>query len=327
MALLTPLPLHGARDLLSLYGLELAEIEALESGSVNSNFFLKAVDGRRFFARLYEEQSAQGAEFELKLNERLGEAQIPVARPLRTRDGELYCIYESPTGRKLPFSVYERIEGEILCTQRVTPAHTRVLGDALARVHSAPLSGLELTPSRFGVAGLRERLESIQRSGVREWTEAAAELEQELERCQRQRDPSLGVGLIHGDLFRDNVLFHGETLVGLLDFESASLGTFMYDLAVTALAWCYADDFRQDCLGALLDGYHGVRPLSEKERRGLVQEARAACVRFAITRITDFAMRAGEGETPKRDYRRFLARRRGVDRGAFERAFGAVSNG
>jgi homoserine kinase type II len=77
---------------------------------------------------------------------------------------------------------------------------------------------------------------------------------------------------------------------------------------VCVLAWCFGDGFELDRAGALLAGYHARRPLSDKERSALPIEGAIASLRFAVTRITDFSMRAAPGEPPLRDYRRFLAR-------------------
>ena len=115
-------------------------------------------------------------------------------------------------------------------------------------------------------------------------------------------------GLIHGDLFRDNVLWAGGWIVALLDFESASEGVFAYDLMVTVLAWCFGDGLDLTLMRALIAGYERVRPLSAEERAGLVAEGCAAALRFTITRITDYAMRVTDGPRVIKDWRRFERR-------------------
>jgi homoserine kinase type II len=93
-------------------------------------------------------------------------------------------------------------------------------------------------------------------------------------------------GVIHGDLFRDNVLFDGEDLVALLDFEQASTGSLVYDVAVCVNAWCYGDAFDAALVRAMCGGYAG-RAMSRAEARALMIELRAAAMRFMVTRITD----------------------------------------
>jgi homoserine kinase type II len=122
------------------------------------------------------------------------------------------------------------------------------------------------------------------------------------------RDPELPSGVVHGDLFRDNVLWQGDSIAALLDFESAFHGPFVYDLMVTVAAWCYGDTFDLGLVTALVEGYTSARPLTSAERRAVPVEGALACLRFATSRITDFELRTREGERPARDFRRFLAR-------------------
>ena len=129
----------------------------------------------------------------------------------------------------------------------------------------------------------------------------------------RSERPRLAVGRHHGDLFRDQVLWSDDgEISALLDFESACHGTFAYDLMVTVLAWCVGDDLDPALARAMFEGYQRVRPLGQDERAALVAEGRFAALRFAITRITDFSMRAhtaaGTVGPVARDWRRFMMR-------------------
>ncbi|HSC89245.1 MAG TPA: homoserine kinase [Polyangiaceae bacterium] len=311
MALLTPLPFDDARALLSAYGLELTRLVPLRAGSVNSNFLLETAEGRPLFARIYEEQGPEGARFELSLNEALAQAGVPVALPVRRLDGAQFAM----VGDK-PFAVYERARGEVLCQARVTPQVTRALGAALARVHLADLGGLVVPEGRFDRAALLGRLETVERSGRAALLAGASRVRALLERLDRERSTELPRGLIHGDLFRDNALVSGDGISALLDFESACAGSYVYDVAVTLLAWCYGDRLDAELAFALLDGYHAVRPLSALEQASLPSEGAFACARFATTRMTDFSLRVGEHETPGRDFRRFFQRLDELDQGA-----------
>jgi len=114
-------------------------------------------------------------------------------------------------------------------------------------------------------------------------------------------------GLVHGDLFRDNVLWKDGRIAALLDFESASHESYPFDLMVTLLAWCFGDGLDADLARAMAQGYARVRPVPEAEAARLHAEGSFAALRFAVTRITDFELRpAGSGI--RKDYRRFLAR-------------------
>jgi homoserine kinase type II len=312
VARLTPLSLQQARELGRGFGLEFASVEALDLGSVNSNFRCVTTDGAHYFCRIYEEQGVAGAEAELLLLRELSDAGVPVALPVPRLSGDAVAIHDGKA-----VSVYPWLIGVHLCNALVTPDRTRLLGAALARVHSATPRLSALPSGRFGAEGVRQRLLSIEQDTDR-FNDEVALLRSKLEHYLALREDSLPQGLIHGDLFRDNVLWREETLLALLDFESASRGTFVYDIAVCLWAWCYTDALRLDCARAFLDGYQSVRPLQQQEKGALHIEGALACVRFATTRIRDFAMRTAPGDKPGRDFRRFLQRLADLEAGAFD---------
>ncbi|HVJ92219.1 MAG TPA: phosphotransferase, partial [Labilithrix sp.] len=128
-----------------------------------------------------------------------------------------------------------------------------------------------------------------------------------------RRRADVPTGLVHGDLFRDNVLWAETssgcyTIAALLDFESAHDGPFVYDLAVTILSWSYGAEFDTKLASAIVRGYRSVRELEATEREALYDEAIFAALRFTITRITDDAIRVGKR------WQRFVERREAIER-------------
>lgn len=323
MALLTPLSFEAACALLKRYECDLLELVPLASGSVNSNFFLqvRGSDGweRQLFARIFEEQEGSGAEFELRLNEVLAQVGIPVAKPVRVADGSLWLSYEGK-----PFAAYERLSGDVVCQKSVTVPIAASVGEALARVHQADLGELQVGESRFGFDGIRSRLVRVEESGRADLLPAVQKLRELADRLETERPTDLPTGLIHGDLFRDNVLIRDGKVVGLLDFESASRGPYVYDLLVTLLAWCFGDGLEPALARAMVEGYLTVRSLSSREQECMVGEGSVACLRFATTRLTDFSLRAPEGTEPARDYRRFLGRLESLQSGELQGALSGL---
>nr|MBA3538676.1 phosphotransferase [Deltaproteobacteria bacterium] len=113
-------------------------------------------------------------------------------------------------------------------------------------------------------------------------------------------------GIIHGDLFRDNVLWEDGQVTAVLDFEQASGGSLVYDLAVCINDWCWTNEPRLELASALIAGYQTVRPLTVHDRTALPIEVRVAAARFTITRITDVYL--ARLTNPEKDFRAFLAR-------------------
>jgi homoserine kinase type II len=304
MAVLTSVTEDDARALLSAYGLRgFRRLEGIAGGSVNSNFRLES-DAGSVFLRLYEERDLKGARGETAMLERLARAGVPTPAPLRRLDGALVSIV-----RDRPAALFPWRDGRMRCQAGVTPQDARRIGKALARVHIAGASEA-CDAGRFRFADLVGRLNRIAASRDVRFTPHVPPLRSSLERAHAERDRSLPRGLVHGDLFRDNVLWDDrEEISALLDFESACEGTYAYDLMVAVLSWCVGEDLEPRLASAMREGYEEVRPLSAIEKRGLYAEGCFAALRFTITRITDYAMRAeAAGPRVVKDWRRFLKR-------------------
>jgi homoserine kinase type II len=319
MALLTELDLPAAVPLAAHFGLGLRSIEPLSAGSVNSNFRLIDATGKVYFARLYEEQDHAGAEREHALVAALDDAGVPVVRALRAETGESLAEFQGKA-----FAVFPWVEGEILCQGRVTAQACRKLGAALAHVHLSSPRAPTLPEGRFRVPDLRARLQRVSTAGRSALLPAVAEINERFDHYEALRAKDLELGICHGDLFRDNVLWQGGEVSALLDFESACSSNFAYDLMVTTLAWCYGAAFDLTLVQGLFDGYRGVRPVPAREAGALRTEGALGCLRFATTRLTDFSLRVPDGATPVRDYRRFLERLRAIEAGALDQPLASL---
>lgn len=322
MALLTALSLDSARALMADYDLAAATLEPLHQGSVNSNFRFSTEDGRIFFARIYEEQDLNGALAELRLVNELARVGVPVAQALPRANG---ALVHSIGGK--PFAVYPWVQGDILCQRRVTPAATDRVGRALASLHLATPRLTRLGAGRFGPEQLYDRLSQVEARGDETLKQAATAIRAKYAFYLPKRDPNVPHGVIHGDLFRDNVLWQNDEIAALIDFESASEGPYVYDLAVTLLAWCYSDHLEPELCRAMLAAYHELRPLTDPELTELPIEAALACLRFATTRMTDYSLRTPPGGTPGRDFRRFLSRLSDVEAGVLARVVETLRKG
>jgi homoserine kinase type II len=226
------------------------------------------------------------------------------------------------------FAIFPWLDGEILCQGRVTQLACERLGAALARVHLTTALVAAPGEGRFRIVDMRERLARVEREGHRQYFEDVARIRERLAHYEAKRaQQGAPRGVIHSDLFRDNVLWRQDgELAALLDFESACEGAFAYDVMVTICAWCYSTRFEAELVEAFLRGYHAVRPIQPAEVAALAVEGAIGCLRFATTRITDFSLRAAPGQPPVRDYRRFLARLSAIEAGdldvCFARALG-----
>ncbi len=310
MALLTPVSLDDARRLGALYGLDVVDARPVLAGSVNPHVELALAGGGRAFLRVYEERSRAAAAGEARMLAHLAARGVATPCPYPLAADPAAHVAEH-AGK--PASVFPWVEGEMLCQARVTPDAAAQVGEALARVHLAGASFDGAPPSRFDAAALDARLHAIRATALpAALVPVVDRLEGRLERYRGRAPGPDGAGLVHGDLFRDNVLWQGGRIAALIDFESASRGSYPFDLMVTILAWCFGDRMDPDLARALAQGYARVRPMPEAEAARLHDEGSYAALRFSVTRITDFELRP-RGSGVFKDYRRFLQRADALD--------------
>ena len=274
----------------------------IAAGSVNTNYFLDSAAGR-FFFRVYEEQDDDGVAYEWALLDHLRDAGVPVpARIPGPGPGELRVAGK-------PTALFGLAPGRDICFGMFDPERAERVGRMLARVHNAGESFPHARESRFNRDTVRSKLSEAEAHGRPELVAPIARLRALSERVEETYPTALKRCVIHGDMFRDNVFWEGDQVSAIIDWESASTGECVFDLAVVFLAWCFGDRFVWENARALGSGYQSLRPLSEAEREGFRCVALAAAIRFATTRILDFHLRSdGVGERVMKDYRRFLAR-------------------
>jgi homoserine kinase type II len=279
----------------------------IEAGTVNTSYVLELEKGR-FFLRIYEEQDGEGAAREARVLAHLASVGVATPAPVLGHDGQAVRRVASK-----PAALFPWIDGEILCQRRVTPAAGEAVGAALARIHLAGHApDAPLDAGRFSPEQLIVRCARIPGSTDPEAASMAAELASRVAEVDSRRRKDAPSGFVHGDLFRDNVLWEAHAppcrIAALLDFESAHDGPFAYDLAVTILSWAYGSELDGSIGAAIVRGYRSVRDLTSADREALYDEMILATLRFTITRITDEAIRVGKR------WQRFVERRQAVER-------------
>jgi homoserine kinase type II len=285
------------------------EFRAIAAGTINSNFELIA-DRGRYFVRVNEGKAEADVAWEARLVTALAAAGVVTPPPLVARSGLPYAPIAPEQGGRKWASVFPWRAGVHVAADEVTPARARAFGAALAELHVA---GLALPTawrrgSIYDHDHLEMRLSRCERVDDKALTRAIALLREELAIAKSAAPLRRAAthGIIHGDLFRDNVLWDGDRISAILDFEQASGGSLAYDLAVCINDWCWTDAPRVELAAALVAGYRAVRPLTAADLAALPIEVRAAAARFTLTRITDVYL--ARVDNPEKDFRAFLAR-------------------
>jgi homoserine kinase type II len=186
--------------------------------------------------------------------------------------------------------------------RRPSAAHCAALGDVLARLHLAGLDFGKRRANALSVDDWRSLYESCRDRANKLQRDLEPFLASELARLEKEWPRNLARGVIHADLFPDNVFFLGNKLSGLIDFYFACTDALAYDIAICLNAWCFETDHSYNVTKgrSLLQAYARVRPLSKKERDALPLLARGAAMRFLLTRLVDwFDVPAGALVRPK----------------------------
>ena len=261
----------------------LLSYKGIAEGVENTNYLVHTEKGP-FFLTLYEKRVApDDLPFFLGLMEHLSNAGINCPTPVHDAEGR---VLRTLAGR--PAALVTFLEG--VWIRRPQPRHCLAVGEALARLHLAGRGFRIKRPNALGLTGWRPLYQRFQSRADEIAPQLAATIEQELDDLETRWPGGLEHGVIHADLFPDNVFFLGDKLSALIDFYFACNDALAYDVAVTLNAWCFEADhaFNITKGRALLKGYESVRQLAPTEREALPLLARGAALRFLLTRAYDW---------------------------------------
>ena len=286
------------------YGLgSVLSYKGIAEGVENTNYLVHTEQGP-FFLTLYEKRVAPAdLPFFLGLMEYLANRGLTCPMPVRDAEGRML---RTLTGR--PAALVTFLEG--VWIRRPQPRHCLAVGEALARLHQTGRSFPMTRANALGVTGWRPLYDRFRARADEIAVGFAATIDRELEDLEGQWPTGLEQGVIHADLFPDNVFFLGDRLSGLIDFYFACNDAFAYDIAVTLNAWCFESDhaFNITKGQALLKGYQSVRALAPAECEALPLLARGAALRFLLTRAYDWLHTSRDALVSRKDPNEFLRR-------------------
>jgi homoserine kinase type II len=284
MAVYTDVAADDLADFLAGYDLgDLLSYKGIAEGVENSNFLVHTTRGF-FILTLYEKRvEASDLPFFLALMEHLAKREVTCPQPVKNRAGSMLG---KVAGR--PAALVTFLEG--MWIRRPTPAHCSEVGVALARLHLAGQDFALKRPNALSVAGWRALCDASCARADQVKPGLSEAILAELAHLEAAWPSGLPRGVIHADLFPDNVFFLGEKLSGLIDFYFACTDTLAYDVAICLNAWCFEPDQSYNVTKGrnLLQAYAATRPLSREEKGALPLLARGAALRFLLTRLVDW---------------------------------------
>lgn len=306
MAVYTDINEVDLKDFLSQYETgELLSFKGIAEGVENSNFLLHTTQGALILT-LYEKRVEKNdLPFFLGLMHHLSARGLNCPLPLPRKDG---ALLGELSGR--PAALISFLEGMWL--RKPEANHCRAVGVALAQMHVAG-EGFEITrPNALSVAGWQDLWQKSEARADEVLEGLRPEISKELAHLVAHWPQNLPAGVIHADLFPDNVFFLGDALSGLIDFYFACNDFLAYDLAICLNAWCFEKDGSYNITKgqAMIEGYLSVRPLSEAEVAAMPLLCRGSALRFFLTRLYDWLTTPAGALVVKKDPLEYLKKLR-----------------
>ena len=308
MALYTPLAPEELISVAARFGLPPPERFVAEpKGSVNTNYHVWS-GGRRFFLRLNEGKSDGDVTFEASVVCFLETCGYPAARLLLAVDGQSHVRVRGRQAMMFAF-----VPGEELAREAVGVEHVRRIGEVLGWLHQVTVGFAGSRGNPYGPERVGPWIDELEPDGGGD--EAVAEALPMLH-DEFRRSPGLPAaprGLVHGDLFVDNVLWRGGEVSAVLDWEMSCVDALAYDLAVAVNAWCYTDRFQPERCRALLDGYRARLEIDPATAEALYPYSRYVALRYTASRIHAFHLaELGEDRLAWKDWSRYRDRLRAL---------------
>jgi homoserine kinase type II len=306
MAVYTEVSDEELQAFMASYGLgALLSYKGIAEGVENTNYFVATEQGP-FILTLYERRVARDdVPFFLDLMEHLARSGINCPTPVRDSNGQ---NLRELAGR--PATLVTFLDG--VWIRRPRPEHCAAVGSALASLHMAGKTFAKERTNALGIAGWRPLFARFAARSNEIAPSLADTIETELAFLEQNWPDQLERGIIHADLFPDNVFFLDSKLSGLIDFYFACNDALAYDLAICLNAWCFESDhaFNVTKSRSLLRGYQSVRSLSAAERSALPLLARGAALRFLLTRAYDWINTPPDAFVRRKDPIEYLRRLR-----------------
>ncbi|MDP3087185.1 MAG: homoserine kinase [Methylotenera sp.] len=267
---------------------ELIELKGISSGITNTNYFVTTKNNNssqnKFVLTLFEHNTLEELPYFIDLMSHLAANGIPCPQPIADKTGiSLHTLNGKPA------ALISCLKGQDVEVPNATQCSA--VGKVLAQMHIASLS-FDVLPSHQNTHNPRGA-DWRTKTAIQVMPHLLLEDQQLLKETmmfQATFDTSqLPMGVIHADLFRDNVLFDGDEIGGLIDFYYACHDVLAYDLAIAVNDWCVEVDGRLDelRLNAMLSAYQAVRPLSDAERVAWAGLLNIAALRFWLSRLYD----------------------------------------
>ena len=305
MALYTKLNKKQIGQLAQKFGLPPPlSFKGIVAGTVNTYYRLHYKD-KNYYLKVDEVADKKRLLRELHILEELEKARLPFRTPVSF----VRAIHELPLQNKKTILLFEEIHGKSLFGKNLKPKHLIQAGRALAQIHVGTKKG-HFSVHRFDIHGQKHVFNSVQKKLQKKHPSIHLWVKNKIQELEKKEPLGMPSGLIHADLFPENILYGNNKLHGILDFEAAGKEAFLFDVCVAIHACCHdGKDFDLKKIKAVLTGYTSVRRFTKKEKNSFGYYLDLSAIRFLLTRLRDFELKDGVVKaSPFKDYREYVKR-------------------
>ena len=252
--------------------------QGINAGIENTNYFVTTENGE-YVLTIFEEVGFDTLPYYLNFMAHLSDHGMPTAHPVADLQNEYVRVLKDK-----PAAIVKRLEGKNELNPNST--HCAAVGRALAKMHTLGTSYKQVLENPRGISWAKNTAERIFNHLP---SDEQLILENEIHFRTQHLPNNLPKGVIHADLFRDNVMFKDQALTGIIDFYYACNDALLYDLAVTVNDWCSGEngELNAECYDALINAYRGERAFQPQEPSVWHYMLRAAALRFWLSRLQD----------------------------------------
>lgn len=277
MSVYTKISKQELEQFLSNYNMQaLVSYHGIQAGTVNSNYFVNTSD-KQFVLTIFETLANSQINFYLQLTDFLSQHKIPCPNPIYDITNQVINSLQNK-----PAVLFPKLSGQTL--EQVTTDHCQQIAQTIAKMHLLTNNYKTVQKNYFGNDWLKKTIDII----LPKLNSSQCKLLTNAVNIQTSFDFKLcPKGIIHADIFRDNVLFTNNKLTGIIDFYFACTDIYLLDLAILINDWCFDNDqqFDQEKSEAIITSYEKIRPLSESEHAMWKQALFVSTLRFWVSRL------------------------------------------
>ena len=287
MAVYTKLSENNLKDFFSKYNLgKLLKFKGIQEGIENSNYFVKT-DSGKFILTIYEKRvEEKDLPFFMGLMKNIFNENFPSPEPIINKNGNYITeIFEKKA------AVVSFLEGT--SKKNLTPGNCHEVGIYTAKLHMITKNLNIKRTNRLSVNSWRLIYRKIQRDCSKIYPDLTKIIERNLEIIEDKWPKNIPRGIIHADLFPDNIFFKGNKLTGIIDFYFSCYDFYALEIAICLNALCFEGknenlSFNVTKAKKFIDGYSSIRKLTEEEKESLKILCHGAAMRFLLTRVFDY---------------------------------------